>query len=124
MNTKKKVWGVDRTIFSKNCTEVHHMHLSPCASTGCPVKCSTHVHAVKHNLFHVLDGALTIVTMVEGQEYEHTLGVGEQFHVYPGIKHYFRVDVPAEILEFVWAEDIPEDIHRDNEGCVLKDGPK
>lgn len=112
----EKVWGESIKLLSRNCVEVMVLRLRPDPKTGHDVCCSRHTHEMKHNLFYVLEGSLTIHE--EGREVN--LLPGAMYEVLPHVPHRFVVTWPSVVLEITWAESITEDIQRSDVGHVLE----
>ena len=119
---RPKIWGRDELLLSKNCVEVHVLHVSPDPETGNPVCSSYHCHDVKWNQMYVIYGSITIkIGIPTGGHSIHLLKAGETIIIPPKTNHRFEVRESAKIIETVWAENIHEDIHRHDQGHVLEE---
>lgn len=109
MSTWSKVWGRNTEIFRNSSCSVNIIH----CKTG--TRCSWHVHNTKYNLFHVIEGLITIRT----EHGNHDLTKGMSYLVHPGVRHEFRVMEESIAIEVMFVEYDPADIERFNVGGLL-----
>ena len=125
-----KVWGRRTRLYSDGKVEVYLLDVIP--DKGKPVACSIHYHSMKYNRFYVVSGRLGVEHgagpdmadpfEVAGGTWQ--LNPGDQYTIPPGDVHRFVVTEPAQIIETTWADDIGEDIHRQDTGHVLEKWPE
>jgi len=85
-------------------------------------QCSLHRHHIKDETFFVLEGEVTIdyIDPISGGIEVQKLGVGDQFHVPPGMYHRFGSVGPALLLE-ISTPHKDSDVSRLVDSCPLAD---
>jgi mannose-6-phosphate isomerase-like protein (cupin superfamily) len=105
----RKEWGHTQAIDVQPGMQVHRATIEPGGF------CSWHEHQAKWNAFLVVSGEVRIET-AEGNR---VLGPGEYLAVPPLVRHRFRSEPGAEVIELYWpAEVSTDDIVRYSAGGI------
>jgi mannose-6-phosphate isomerase-like protein (cupin superfamily) len=108
MTFVEKGWGHEKWIVNKSeyCGKLLFFHQGK--------KCSWHYHKLKDEVFFLQSGEL-LVKFSEGDNIEEAeeviLKPGDNFYVYPGLRHQMLALKPSELFEFS-TEHFDEDSYR------------
>lgn len=92
-----KGWGYEKWIVNKElyCGKVLFFHKGK--------RCSWHYHKLKDEVFYIQSGAITVL-FSEDDQINHALvkhlRKGDNFHVYPGLRHQMIAEEDTELFEF------------------------
>ncbi len=114
-NVAGKVWGTTQQVWMGSSVEVHVIKIKRGG------RCSLHTHGRKHNLFHVISGVLVVESHKADYDLvdETQLLAGDTHVVPPGELHRFTAHSDVLALEVYWVELSPDDIDRQDVGCVV-----
>lgn len=104
-----KVWG-ERWLIRQDST-----HATSYLKLKAKTRCSWHCHSAKSNLFVLLSGKVGIKT----GHGEILLLPGQEFTVYPGEWHEFKVYENSEMIEEMYVRYDESDIERKKLGSRL-----
>jgi len=83
--------------------------------------CSYHYHEIKDEVLYIQQGKINFTYEEDGVDFEHgELGVGEAFHVIPGVKHQMEALEDTYIIEFS-TQHFDEDSKRVTRDLQVKD---